>query len=83
MRQLRKISLFAALLAGIGLLWLWPGQTASPGLAVTEKIILGTVLDRQNEPVPGAAISLQTAGSDKPLVQTSSQPDGPMATCLP
>ncbi len=76
MRQLRKISLFAALLAGIGLLWLWPGQTASPGLAVTEKIILGTVLDRQNEPVPGAAISLQTAGSDKPLVQTGSQPDG-------
>ena len=76
MRSLRKIGLFAVLLAGIGLLWLWPARTAPAGYAITEKIILGTVLDRQNEPVAGAVIGLLERGTDQPLVQTSSQPDG-------
>jgi Na+/H+ antiporter NhaD/arsenite permease-like protein len=76
MSQLRKISLFAVLLVGIGLLWLWPFRTAQPGLATVEKIIIGAIHDTQNEPVSGATISLLDESQDQPLAETTSQPDG-------
>jgi hypothetical protein len=46
-------------------------------------LVVGTVLDTQNQPVPRVAVSLRSASAEEPLAEVETQPDGRYALPVP
>ncbi len=74
-RALRFSFVFALLLAGAFLVMAHEqpllAQTTTP-----QAQIVGTVHDRQNQPIARADVQLRAEGSEEPLAETRTQPDG-------
>jgi Na+/H+ antiporter NhaD/arsenite permease-like protein len=48
----------------------------------SEHLITGKIVNQQGQPIQDATITLLTAGQDKPLAETTSQPDGSFVLTL-
>ena len=81
-KMLRFYGLIASLILA-GVLLALPGQTALGQTPDTTRLIFGTVLDRQNQPVADARVTLRAAGQPDPLEETLTQPDGRYALTVP
>ena len=79
MKRLKYALLLLVLMGGLALTL---PQAQPAALAQPEgdgQLIIGTVLDRQNQPVPGATAILQNAAGDSILGEAETQPDGRFA----
>ncbi len=83
MNRLKTLALGAVLLAGIGLNIFTVPLRAQAQPSETTPLIVGTVLDRQNSPVTGAAVLLLSPDADEPLAEGETQPDGRFALEAP
>jgi Na+/H+ antiporter NhaD/arsenite permease-like protein len=83
MNRLKTLALSAVLLAGIGLNIFTVPLRAQAQPSETTPLIVGSVLDRQNSPVTGAAVLLLSPNADEPLAEGETQPDGRFALEAP
>lgn len=67
--------LVIAAVCGVFLTWSAPARSSAVG---TESLwlIMGSVFDRQNQPVEGADVALQVDGEHEPVAETTTQADG-------
>jgi Na+/H+ antiporter NhaD/arsenite permease-like protein len=73
----------AGLLILTGLHCISPRVAAQAQDANPAPVITGKVLDRQDQPVAGAQVSLETPSQDAPLGEALTQPDGRYAIPIP
>ncbi len=78
------IGLLLGILLIIGLPMLpWPWQTQNVQAQKDTVLIVGIVMDHQNQPVEGATVDLMPGNASKPLAQAITQADGSFAVTLP
>jgi Na+/H+ antiporter NhaD/arsenite permease-like protein len=75
------ISLFAVLILSAAVLLIFQGTPAEAQKATQETVILGTIKDAQNQPVSGAAVTLQNG--EESLSTANSQADGRFVLIVP
>jgi Na+/H+ antiporter NhaD/arsenite permease-like protein len=81
-KPLRFYALIASMILA-GVLLALPGHSALGQTPDSTRLIFGTVLDRQNQPVADARVTLYAAGQPDPLEETLTQPNGSYALPLP
>lgn len=77
-RSLRAFLLFLLLIVGIVFL-IWPSHESNAQETNSTVLIVGTVIDRQNQPVREADVKLFGSASQKPLAEAISQSNGRFA----
>ncbi|MBP6470395.1 MAG: citrate transporter [Chloroflexi bacterium] len=78
-----RFSALVSFLILVTLLMVFPWQTVQGQSSESATLITGRVIDRQNQLVADAVVTLVTADNDNPLSQTITQADGRYALSLP
>ncbi len=79
MKHLKFIILLLILLGGLSLTLPIARPTVQAQSELDQPLIIGTVQDRQNQPIPGAAVMLVDPATDEILADAATQPDGRFA----
>jgi Na+/H+ antiporter NhaD/arsenite permease-like protein len=74
-RSLRALLLILLLAGGI-LFLIWPSQKTNAQVQNSSVLIVGTVIDRQNQPVREAQVKLFGSASQEPLAEAMTQSNG-------
>jgi len=81
-----RVRSWAIVLVGLAACLAWALTLSVAGSAestVASTWIFGAVVDRQGQPVRKAGVALVTRGSNEPLAQTTTQPDGHYSLAYP